>query len=782
MAYEFRIKNGLIANGSATISGSITATGNITTPQLVGTASQAVSASWSPAPTSASFAATASYSRNLQVSGSVNNVDYIDFNTGSAVPAWRSGRVFWDNTDGALSVYNAEADITLQVGQENWARVWNASGTTIHNGDPVRLSGTHGDAPQVVLAQSILVSGSVTRDNQILGLATHDIEINTFGYVTTKGLVRGLNTNAYADGDRLYVSSSAGQLTKIPPAPPYELIPAGFVVKAGPGGSGIIYADPYQPVGFSDLNSAEKGTTYGYGDLWTYVLSGSVGVWRHTNQLSGSYAVTGSWRATAFTGSLQGTASYATQALSASWAPGGGSAFPYTGSAGISGSLSIDGKFRSGNPLFVGNVGQYSHTEGDSTYASGIASHAEGYYTRAEGDYAHAEGSNAKASGSYSHAEGDNTTASATVAHAEGSNTIATGVASHAEGLVTQANGEYSHAEGDNTQANALGSHAEGLGNITSDSYQHAQGTYNLPVSGSGAFILGNGYYDVDLDTTIQRNLIYASGSSFQITGSLHISGSITGSLQGTASYATQALSASWAPGGGAAFPYTGSAGISGSLLVNGNTVNIGTFTNTGSVAVSGSITLNGQQLFTGQESTMFFPVSSSIWVPAYFPPRATGGSYAGTNNRLVVWPFVPARTFTCSGLVTQINTPATGSMKFLIYSNNPSTFLPLNRLYESTTVSTVGTGNRTVLTSFKFEANTPYWFGIHVSGSGGLNITGNTDGNPLYLRSGSFEAIYGYVATFTYGAGNSPVAISSSMLTGLSAGGYNVPALAIIL
>jgi hypothetical protein len=35
------------------------------------------------------------------------------------------------------------------------------------------------------------------------------------------------------------------------------------------------------------------------------------------------------------------------------------------------------------------------------------------------------------------------------------------------------------------------------------------------------------------------------------ITGSLNISGSVTGSLFGTASYATQALSASWAPGGG---------------------------------------------------------------------------------------------------------------------------------------------------------------------------------------------------------------------------------------
>ena len=60
--------------------------------------------------------------------------------------------------------------------------------------------------------------------------------------------------------------------------------------------------------------------------------------------------------------------------------------------------------------------------------------------------------------------------------------------------------------------------------------------------------------------------------------------GSLTGALTGTASYATQALSASYAPGGGAAFPFTGSARITGSLNI------IGTTTITGSLLISGSI------------------------------------------------------------------------------------------------------------------------------------------------------------------------------------------------
>tara|TARA_R110000868_G_scaffold178856_3_gene418718 strand:+ start:932 stop:1879 length:948 start_codon:yes stop_codon:yes gene_type:complete len=265
----------------------------------------------------ASYALTSSYAPNLTISGSITSVNYIDFNTGSAVPAHQSGRIFWDNTDGALAVYNAEADITLQVGQENWVRVYNASGVLITDGTPVKLVGTHGDVPEIQLAQSVQISGSIDRGNQILGLATHDIEINTIGYVTVEGVVRGLNTNAFSDGDRLFVSSSAGKITNIPPPAPYEVIPVGIVVKAGPGGSGIIYVSTQQPIDFSDLSSVLVSGSYHSGDLWVY--NQPLKIWEHTNQLTGSYAVTGSWSATSFTGSLLGTASYATQALSASF-------------------------------------------------------------------------------------------------------------------------------------------------------------------------------------------------------------------------------------------------------------------------------------------------------------------------------------------------------------------------------------------------------------------------------------------------------------------------------
>jgi hypothetical protein len=252
------------------------------------------------------FNGSQSISGSITLSGSIEHLNYIDFNTASAAPAWKSGRVYWNNTDGCLDVYNAEADITLQVGQENWTRVYNGTATTITNGTPVRITGAHGDTPEIELAKSIAVSGSVNLVNQIIGLVTHNIEAGTFGYVTTQGLVRGVNTSAFNDGDTLYVSSSAGQLTNQALGAPYEIIPIGEVVRSGPGGSGIIYVAIQQPLDFSDLSSVYVSGTFSDGDLWQYNGSGVNGKWKHksisqiglattgSNALTGSQIVTGS--------------------------------------------------------------------------------------------------------------------------------------------------------------------------------------------------------------------------------------------------------------------------------------------------------------------------------------------------------------------------------------------------------------------------------------------------------------------------------------------------------
>ena len=284
------------------------------------------------------FNGSQSISGSITLSGSINNLNYISFDTASATPVWKSGTVYWNNTDGCLDVYNAEADITLQVGQENWTRVYNGTATTITNGSPVRITGTHGDTPKIQLAQSLAVSGSVNLVNQIIGLATHNIEAGTIGYVTTQGLVRGVNTNAFNDGDTLYVSSSAGQLTNQVMGAPYEIITIGEVVRSGPGGSGIIYVAVQQPLDFSDLSSVYVSGTFSDGDIFQYNGSGVNGKWRHKSISDIGLVVTSSFNS--FTSSIN-TTTASLNSKTGSYATTGSNAL--TGSQIISGSLTVTG-------------------------------------------------------------------------------------------------------------------------------------------------------------------------------------------------------------------------------------------------------------------------------------------------------------------------------------------------------------------------------------------------------------------------------------------------------
>jgi hypothetical protein len=129
--------------------------------------------------------------------------------------------------------------------------------------------------------------------------------------------------------------------------------------------------------------------------------------------------------------------------------------------------------------------------------------------------------------------------------HTQKDKYTAQGAYSHAEGNSTTASGHSSHAEGQETQAIGYASHAEGLDTVASGSYQHVQGQFNLSSSAQSAFIVGNGTSDAS-----RSNLVFASGSQFQVTGSVIATTGFTGSLQGTASFAVTAshvISASYA-------------------------------------------------------------------------------------------------------------------------------------------------------------------------------------------------------------------------------------------
>ena len=261
--------------------------------------------------------------------------------------------------------------------------------------------------------------------------------------------------------------------------------------------------------------------------------------------ISGSLIVTGSISATqGFTGSLFGTSSWATTAITSSYITSSNVFGPFGANSILSASFATSAswaplnaggsntqiQFNSGSGLrgtgsFTFNYQSQSLQQGLAVTASGLYSHAEGNSSQAIGIYSHAEGGitvigriGGTTIGEGSHAEGVLTVAFGTGSHAEGRDTTSSGSYSHAEGNSTKAIGDNSHAEGYGTQAIGASSHAEGLFTIASGSYQHVQGQYNISSSAQSAFIIGNGTSDAN-----RSNLIFASGSQVQITGSLTV-------------------------------------------------------------------------------------------------------------------------------------------------------------------------------------------------------------------------------------------------------------------
>jgi len=197
-------------------------------------------------------------------------------------------------------------------------------------------------------------------------------------------------------------------------------------------------------------------------------------------------------------------------------------------------------------------VGVYSHTEGYNTLAQ-LYAHAEGGNTTANTYFAHSEGENTLANSVGSHAEGGSTIANAPYAHSEGSASMAQGTGSHAEGFGTFTSGAFSHAEGYGSYTIGLASHAGGLNTIATEPYQFVIGQYNITSSGNSAFIIGNG------ENNSRSNLLFASGSEVQITGSLNVTGSLN-----INSILTLTPHTSWPPS-------TGSIILSGSLAISGS-------------------------------------------------------------------------------------------------------------------------------------------------------------------------------------------------------------------
>jgi len=178
----------------------------------------------------------------------INNVSSILFDiTNGAVS--EEGRLKWNATDGTLEVGMPGGSVNLQIGQEMLVRVRNVTGVTILNGKAVRINGVSGNNPTIGLSDA-----NDPANAGMIGLATEDIAHNDYGYVTTSGMVRDVDTLAWSVSDRLFVSQTPGELTNVYPSGTDRIILAGIVIKDSET-EGIIWVLPINQAHLSELSS-----------------------------------------------------------------------------------------------------------------------------------------------------------------------------------------------------------------------------------------------------------------------------------------------------------------------------------------------------------------------------------------------------------------------------------------------------------------------------------------------------------------------------------------------
>lgn len=167
------------------------------------------------------------------LTGPIESPDYIQFDTAATVtPA--VGRMNWNDADGTIDLGLKGGNVTLQLGQEEIHVAVNESGVALTDGVVVAIIGAQGNRVAVTRAQA----NSEANSSHTFGFTAEPIGNHQSGFVTTSGIIRGLNTSTDSEGhplvqgDALYLSATVpGGYTKIKPTAPDNLVILGFVVR-----------------------------------------------------------------------------------------------------------------------------------------------------------------------------------------------------------------------------------------------------------------------------------------------------------------------------------------------------------------------------------------------------------------------------------------------------------------------------------------------------------------------------------------------------------------------
>ena len=204
-----------------------------------------------------------------------------------------------------LCVYNSTSNVFQCIGispNTLIAYVTNAESISITKGQPVYAFGGTGDRLKVKLAYNTTDATSA----QTIGLVlSTSIGANQKGFIMMQGLLDGLSilpTATWADGDPIYLGTTAGTITKTKQYAPNHLVYLGFVTTASNGSAGRLYVRVQNGYELDELHNVQAQSPTNKDVLY---YESSVNQWK-TNSIAGVLGYTPADSSTAVT-SVTGT-------------------------------------------------------------------------------------------------------------------------------------------------------------------------------------------------------------------------------------------------------------------------------------------------------------------------------------------------------------------------------------------------------------------------------------------------------------------------------------------
>jgi hypothetical protein len=177
----------------------------------------------------------------------VDNLDYVQWDT-TATPATAVARQVWDDGYGMLAYTLKGGNVDLKIGEDLATLCYNGTVSTIAKGKVVYIAGAQGQRISVALADN----SSDTTSSKTFGMVAESFPSGDEKFVITQGILKGIDTNAYAPGTILWLGTN-GDVTSTKPVAPAHLVFVGVVLKQN-STSGEIYVKPQNGYELDELH------------------------------------------------------------------------------------------------------------------------------------------------------------------------------------------------------------------------------------------------------------------------------------------------------------------------------------------------------------------------------------------------------------------------------------------------------------------------------------------------------------------------------------------------